>query len=411
MGLSAGSGDTARAGNDVAPPARFGRRINDFLVRALLLERRLDPAFRDGFDQRFQRPLTDLVQALIVRRRPDDHLGLAEERELPGEQAAGEAVAADLATFLRRQHYPPGQVLRAGNTKTYGVLRGEFTVLPGLAEPLRRGVFAEPRSYRAWVRFAGPGPQAPPDIEDNGILSVGIKLMGLPGPKLLDDERYTQDFTALSAPTFTTPTILENRKLQQHLLAGTPVLYFLDPRDPHLLDAVMQALYSRPQHSPLETRYWSDVAYLLGAGQAMHYALRPCSNSRTPIPRPPPADYLRQAMAETLSRRDVEFDFLVQLQTDPRRMPIEDASVAWPEALSPLRRVATLRLPAQRFDSPAQLAFAGNLAYNPWHCLAEHRPLGNQNRARRAMYLTLSRLRQQMNGRPHLEPTGDEVFA
>jgi hypothetical protein len=72
--------------------------------------------------------------------------------------------------------------------------------------------------------------------------------------------------------------------------------------------------------------------------------------------------------------------------------------------------VATLRLPTQTFDSGAQLAFAGNLSYNPWHSLAAHRPLGNQNRARKRIYLTLSRLRQEMNGQPHVEPTGDEAF-
>jgi hypothetical protein len=40
----------------------------------------------------------------------------------------------------------------------------------------------------------------------------------------------------------------------------------------------------------------------------------------------------------------------------------------------------------------------------------EHRPLGNQNRARRRLYGELSRLRQSMNATPHREPTGDEVF-
>jgi integrase len=46
----------------------------------------------------------------------------------------------------------------------------------------------------------------------------------------------------------------------------------------------------------------------------------------------------------------------------------------------------------------------------PWHCLPEHRPLGNQSRARLRMYTELSRLRQQVNKTPHIEPTGDEVF-
>jgi hypothetical protein len=91
-------------------------------------------------------------------------------------------------------------------------------------------------------------------------------------------------------------------------------------------------------------------------------------------------------------------------------MPIENAGVLWPERLSPRVSVATLRLPRQTFDSPAQLAFARRLSYNPWHTIAEHRPLGNQSRARRRMYETLSALRHGMNGVPHYEPTGDEAF-
>ena len=91
-------------------------------------------------------------------------------------------------------------------------------------------------------------------------------------------------------------------------------------------------------------------------------------------------------------------------------MPIEDASIEWPERLSPFVPVARIIIPRQRFDSPEQLAFAGELSYNPWHCIPEHRPLGNQSRARRRMYDTLSKLRHSMNNTPLYEPTGDEVF-
>jgi hypothetical protein len=91
-------------------------------------------------------------------------------------------------------------------------------------------------------------------------------------------------------------------------------------------------------------------------------------------------------------------------------MPIENASVRWPEKLSPYHVVAKLRIPRQRFDSPAQLAFADNLSFNPWHCMPQHRPLGNLNRARRHVYYELSKLRQKMNDHRHIEPTGAERF-
>ena len=101
---------------------------------------------------------------------------------------------------------------------------------------------------------------------------------------------------------------------------------------------------------------------------------------------------------------------MVQFQTDPHHMPIEDASVQWPEKLSPSIKLARIKIPAQSFDSPEQLAFARNLSYNPWHTLAEHRPLGNQNRARKQIYLETSKFRQQINAEPHIEPTGEEFL-
>ena len=63
-----------------------------------------------------------------------------------------------------------------------------------------------------------------------------------------------------------------------------------------------------------------------------------------------------------------------------------------------------VRHPGPRASSPS------GSSINPWHCLPEHRPLGNQSRARRRMYSELSRLRQEMNQMPHIEPTGDEVL-
>ena len=145
----------------------------------------------------------------------------------------------------------------------------------------------------------------------------------------------------------------------------------------------------------------------------MQYSVWPQSKKRTPIPRlplRPPDDYLRAAMVDSLEQGDVEFDIRLQLQTDPHLMPIENNAVLWPEKLSPRVSVATLRLPRQKFNSPAQMNFAKQLSYNPWHCIAEHRPLGNQSRARRRMYATLSKLRHTMNAVPLYEPTGDEVF-
>jgi hypothetical protein len=290
------------------------------------------------------------------------------------------------------------------------VLRGEFTVLPGLPANLGRGLFAEPRTYPAWVRFSGPGPYAPPDIEDLGQCSVGIKVMGVPGAKLMDDELFTQDLILVSPASFVTPNIRENAKMQRWVRAKAPLGYAINPFDSHLLHMFMQLLYSPMHANPLEVQYYSNVPFLLGEDQAVEYSLRPRERPTTPIPARPAENYLRDAMVSSLAAGPKSFDFMVQLQTDSHLMPIEDATVKWPENLSPYIPVARLDLPAQRFTSDAQLAFADALRYNPWHSLPDHKPLGNSNRARKTMYWELARLRQAMNDVQHVEPTGDEQF-
>jgi hypothetical protein len=398
------------------PPANTGSAflnwIADTSIAITHFERRFDPFFRPAFDAIFREPIGRLVTALINMQRPNEGLAIAEERPIPDEEAHVDSIIASFRTQMN-DLWKPGGFERGGNTKTHGIVRGEFIVHDGLAENMRRGIFTQPQTYRAWVRFSGPGPYITPDIDDVGFMSISIKLMGVPGPKLMDEENFTQDMFGVSTPTFVTPDVKANAQLQIESVKNAPVFYFLNFHRPHVLDFIMQSLWIKTQSSPFEAPYFSCVPYLLGEGQAMQYSVWPKTNKRTPIPRlplRPPDDYLRDAMVKSLSEGDVELDFRIQLQTHPHLMPIENNAVLWPERLSPRVSVATLRLPRQKFDSPSQMEFAKRLSYNPWHCIAEHRPLGNQSRARRRMYWELSTLRHNMNKVPHYEPNGDEVF-
>lgn len=389
-----------------------GEFIHGFLVSLMHLERRTEPFWRPFMNRILREPSAAILQALINLRRDDEGLGLAEEKALPGEEEALDAIIADMGNYMKRK-YRPGEYERVGNTKTHGLVRAEVTIRDDLPPHLRQGIFREVRSFPAWIRFSGPGPDSPPDIEDVGFLSMSVKLMQVPGPKLLDDEKETQDLLAVCTPTFVTPTVLDNAQLQAQLLKRTPLYYFFDPRHSHLLDFLMQSLWNETQTSPLECQYYSTTPYLLGPGRAMVYSLRPRARTVSAIPNlpgRPPDHYLRENMIATLAREDVLFDLLIQVQTDAHRMPVENAAVRWPEKLSPFIPAATIRIPKQRFDSPAQLRFASQLSFTPWHCIAEHRPLGNQNRARRRMYWELSRLRYAKNRVPHYEPNGRETF-
>jgi hypothetical protein len=398
------------------PKANTGSALLNWLSNtstALVhLERRFDPFFRPAFDALLRDPIASLVTGLMNSGRRNESLKIAEEKLFPDEEAYLDSIVDSFEKQMRLL-WKPGAFERGGNTKTHGIVRGEFIVHDGLPAELRHGIYAQPRTYRAWVRFSGPGPYITPDIDDVGFMSISIKLMGVPGSKLMEEEKFTQDMFAVSTPTFVTPDTVSNAQLQIESIKNAQIFYFVNLHRSHLLDLIMQSLWIKTQSSPFEAPYFSCVPYLLGEGQAMQYSVWPKSTRRTHIPRlplRPPDDYLRNAMVVSLAMEDVEFDIRLQLQTDAHLMPIENNAVLWPEKLSPRISAATLRLPRQKFDSPAQLDFARRLSYNPWHCIAEHRPLGNQNRARRRMYDTLSRLRHTMNDVPLYEPTGDEVF-
>ncbi|CAG7857450.1 hypothetical protein MCAMS1_02273 [biofilm metagenome] len=409
---------------------RILKVIHLFLLQILYLERRLEPWFRPQLNWLFQEPGTRFVQFLVsLRRKRVEGLKIAEETIDPDEVESLNRII-DLMADQMRGRFKPGGYERGGNTKTHGVMKATFTVRDDIPEHCRIGIFAKPKTYKAYVRYAGPGPNVPSDIQDVGFLSMSVKVMGVPGKKLMEDknlqkkyglfadsiEKFTQDFiTTSGGATFVTPNTRENAKLQYWSLVDMTLYYFLNPFDSHLVDMMTHALWNETKYNPLGDRYWSCTPYLLGEGQAVMYSFVPKTKDLyTKIPGLPfgkvPFNYLRENMIKTLNEKDVEFDLMVQLQTDPHLMPIEDSSVRWPEKLSPFIPVATVHIPKQQFQSEKMIDFTKKIKLNPWHCLPEHRPLGNLNRARFRLYSTLSRFRQEMNKVEHLEPTGDEVF-
>jgi hypothetical protein len=111
------------------------------------------------------------------------------------------------------------------------------------------------------------------------------------------------------------------------------------------------------------------------------------------------ADAMRLAFEETLRTQEVLFEFQVQLRTSERTMPVEDATIEWPESDSPFRTVAHLLCPRQEISSLRSQEACRNLSFNVWHALAAHRPLGGINRARRWAYpLSSTWRRQQVAG-------------
>jgi len=272
------------------PPADTGSAflnvVSDTATRLLQLERRVDPWFRPAFDAVLRDPLARMVTALINMRRPNEGLKLAEERAIPDEEAHLDSIISTFEQQMRKL-WKPGGFERGGNTKTHGIVRAQFIVHDGLPANLRHGIYAKAQTFPAWVRFSGPGPYVTPDIDDVGFMSISIKLMGVPGPKLMDEEKFTVDMFGVSTATFVTPDTKANAQLQTESLKNASIFHFVNLHRPHILDLIMQGLYIKTQSSPFEAPYFSCVPYLLGEGQAMQYSVWPKTTRRTPIPRLP----------------------------------------------------------------------------------------------------------------------------
>lgn len=95
---------------------------------------------------------------------------------------------------------------------------------------------------------------------------------------------------------------------------------------------------------------------------------------------------------------------MLQFRTDDETMPLDMATVRWKESESVPVKVARLTLQQQDITARGQAAYGENLALNPWHSLAEHRPIDSIADVRRAVYLASAEQRRDVNGVPTAEP-------
>lgn len=313
--------------------------------------------------------------------------------------------------------YPPSvrPVRRRLHVKHHGCVHARFTVADDLPADLRVGIFALPRSFDAIVRFSNGQRRAQADSEPDAR-GMAIKLFGVPGRKLLEDEADapTQDLTFLNAPTFFVRNARDFSDFSRTLDRygnGLPFVLGLNPLRLRVRELWTLYKSTRPISNPLAVQYWTQSPARLG-DLAVKYTAVPALGMPRVRPDQREADYLRAAMVAQLARGPVEFELCVQVQTDPDRMPIEDSLVEWDPKDAPFRSIARLHIPAQTFATAARDAYCEHLSFTAWHSLPEHQPLGGINRMRRAAYHASAQLRHAMNAVPRREPdTIDEFLA
>jgi hypothetical protein len=293
-----------------------------------------------------------------------------------------------------------GPDLRQVHAKSHGLVWGEFIVENNIPETLKVGVFVQPKTYPLWARFSNAS-----DPEKRGKLKsdhepdlrgLAIKLLNVEGKKVLDDEQETQDFILLNLPTFIVRDVQGFANLTKAGIgqASPEELQSLAPTFEILKEAT-----SKQVANPLLIQYWSTTPFKLGS-HVIKFSVKPHQQEDIPTSLPSSDNFLRESIFNFLTedKQEAKFDFLVQLYVDDEKTPIEDAMQEWKEEDSPFIKLATLRIPAQKFDFEERKRLDEGLSFSPWHTLPEHEPIGSINLARKKIYQEIAKFR-----RDHIE--------
>jgi hypothetical protein len=86
---------------------------------------------------------------------------------------------------------------------------------------------------------------------------------------------------------------------------------------------------------------------------------------------------------------------LIQLHVDEEKTSVENPMKEWKEEDAPFVKVATIRIPSQKFDFDERKRLDESMLFTPWHTLPEHEPLGSVNLARKKIYQELAKARRE----------------
>ncbi|ACZ87300.1 catalase family protein [Streptosporangium roseum] len=329
-----------------------------------------------------------------------------------------------------------GRAVRDAHAKGYGLVRGQVEILAGLASEYAQGIYATPGVHDALIRFSNGSPHAGADARLGSATGLALKIFGIDGPTLLEDEPDTGtfDYATINAPIFFCNTVEHYLFIQDLFLNARA--YFSQGRpgahrffaefvtgkgtldqDDWAWDEFLAFLRLAriPPVNVLLSSYWTMGAVRHGDYIAKvritpdpHFADAVVRRAIDPASAP---EVFRPALLAELRERPYAFDIQVQLCTDLERMPVEDTTVEWPEQLSPFVTVARLRLPRQDISGQDNLEKMDALSFTPWRVTAEHAPLGNIMRARKEVYRQSSIERHKLNQQPRTEPrSADEVL-
>jgi hypothetical protein len=366
------------------------------------------------------------------------------ERDDPNFDRSLHKVLEDMKTHMSASLKAEGigRVVRDAHAKGYGLARGEVEILSGLPSEYAQGIYARPGCHEATVRFSNGTNHTGADRFLGAGTGIGLKIFGIEGKTLLDDEpdSHTFDYAMINHPVFFINTI-EQYMFLQGLFAQVGTVPPPDESPEERRAKMYRFLHDWVTGNgtlPPEQWAWEELGVFLQLAQipAMNLLLYTYWSMgalrhgdyiakarvapvqafadrvvRRALDLASAEQVFHPALVAELRERPYEFDIQIQLCVDIERMPVENVTVRWPETLSPFVTVAKLRLPQQDISGEDNFEKMDRISISPWRVRAEHRPLGNIMRSRKEAYRQSSILRHQANSQIRKEPkTLAEVF-
>lgn len=352
-----------------------------------------------------------------------DPIPYADSVEVPPSDEAEDIRLAiqSLERILRQSREQSGHFQGDVHVKVHGCATGEFRVLPNLPADLAQGLFAQERTYSAAVRFSNSANQPQADFVPDGR-GMAIKVSNIAGEQVLPGtgDTGTQDFVMVNHPVFFAGNVKDFIRFEQVLAAAKDdKLKALNeaftgsdwnPLNWHWREALTAVQIAGHMPAHLGSNTYFSMAPIRFGKYVAKYRAKPAGELPgtfvdlvTRLGSEP--DALRLILEGTLRSQQLLFEFQVQLRTSAETMPVEDATVQWPESESPYRTVALFLIPRQEIHTDEHRAACTQLSFNVWNALAEHRPLGGINRLRRESYPISAAWRRQVTGALEKETT------
>lgn len=311
------------------------------------------------------------------------------ENVAPNEATQFDVFAAQLRDMQREKAKLAGSTARALHAKGHAGLKAEVTIKAGLPDWAKVGLFAEPATHKAWVRFSNGDPMRHSDKRSD-VRGLALKVTGVGGKKLIAgmEDAPTQDFLAILTPAipFATPAAFVGvvravngpkwLTLPRLLLAlgGSTFKILGDLQKGRAVK--IESLAEQTFYSALPIR-WGTTAVKYCFAPVNAAKVGPIANEDTRY-----ADDLRARVTQG----PLTFVMRVQPFTTEAETPIEDPTKVW---TSPWVDVAEVTMLQQDPASEAGKALAAKVeafSFDPWHAPVEFRPLGAMMRARSHAY-------------------------